>query len=1003
LLFASAHARQSQARHITFFTQKQGLSSYNINKIIKDCNNFIWVATQNGLNRFDGREFVIYNKDLEAKRAILSNDVTSLIYDSAKNIIWAICNNGGINGINTITGSVEYAVRYNNAELKEDWRACATFLQGKIYIGTSAGVDIFNTATRSFEKLDNSLFSFYQLTGKNAVRAISIDHNNNIWCAVMGKGIVIFNPAKRQALKKIPFSQFMHQTGKDFFWPRYSVFSSNNNYWLATRAGLFRMAYDSAYNIINGGLENTPLNAFKGQEIDNLFANTDGELIIPGNTLYKYSCQTKTMSQISPLNATANAWLENATFCFEDNEKNIWFGCRQGLGFINHKPPAFLPTANSSFYNYKLSHLYGVCAVNDTDVLSGTVEGLFLVTRNRKIKQLLAKRLVQNIFRFKDGDIIISGNKSLCIYTNGVIVPIEQKYPEFSQYKTWQFNSRVYINSSTMVIGTENYQGVLVWDFKSHYIINLRQPGDKGQSKASAIASNIINTVFFTKNKQVAILSDYSLTLLNPYTLETRPVRLKYNGEVLNILMDMAETKNNYWVTVYGFGLAKLDKNFNLLKVFKVNDGLSSTSLYKIFNYNDSLLVLTSDFGVSIFNTGAERFLRYFDDDGLQDNTFEEACGDTLNNNIYTGGDNGFVKINPAGITAENHVPELYFTRLLVERANDTRLDTGNLNASKFIIPNDALQSNIYFTGLHYTNAGRVYYEYKIKQIKDEWLKLNTQNFITLVGMQPGTYTLQVKAANEDGVWSPVKELQLVFLPKWYQTWLFKLAIIAVVAGLLYALYRYRIEQILRVDRLRRKLSSDLHDDIGSTLNSVNLFTKMAMMQQNQGEYLPRIKEGVQNAITSVRDIIWIMDKEPETIESIFSRINAFSQPVSAVAGSALQTNIDPAIISYKLHGQEKQNVYLVIKEAINNCIKYAGCKKITLQAKKINKQIVVSIADDGKGIDKEDGAVKITTGGSGNGLKNMQLRCGEIKWKFTLDSAPGKGTCITITGKIKE
>jgi signal transduction histidine kinase len=219
---------------------------------------------------------------------------------------------------------------------------------------------------------------------------------------------------------------------------------------------------------------------------------------------------------------------------------------------------------------------------------------------------------------------------------------------------------------------------------------------------------------------------------------------------------------------------------------------------------------------------------------------------------------------------------------------------------------------------------------------------------------------------------------------------------------LLYALYRYRVRQILKVERIRQKLSSDLHDDIGSTLNSVNLFTKMAMMKENKDEYLPRIKEGVQSAITGVRDIIWILDKEPETIESIFGRISSFSLPLAKAAGCAINTHIHEALAQYTLAAEEKRNVYLVIKEAINNCIKYAGCSNIALSADKQAGQLVITISDDGKGFDSS-GEVKVSEGGGGNGLKNMQLRCAEIKWKLLIQSSPGQGSSICLTGKIKD
>jgi signal transduction histidine kinase len=316
-------------------------------------------------------------------------------------------------------------------------------------------------------------------------------------------------------------------------------------------------------------------------------------------------------------------------------------------------------------------------------------------------------------------------------------------------------------------------------------------------------------------------------------------------------------------------------------------------------------------------------------------------------------------------------------------------------------VPNYITQVTVNFSAINYSAPDKVKFAYRIAEKGNNW-NYTSQNFIQSFRLSPGTYTLQVKAANEDGVWSGTKQLQLIFMPLWYQTWAFDVAVIIAVMMLLYGLYLYRVKQILKVERIRQKLSSDLHDDIGSTLNSVGLFTKMAMMQHSKDEFLPQIKAGVQNAIESIRDIIWILDKEPETIESIFYRINAFCKPMAKAAGCAVLIDIEPQLVQHSLYGQEKQNIYLVIKEAVNNCIKYAACTTITMQVRQQGNQICISIIDDGKGFEMVAGQAEIAEGGSGHGLKNMRLRCAEIKWKLSITSAPGKGTSISLLGKFK-
>ena len=140
--------------------------------------------------------------------------------------------------------------------------------------------------------------------------------------------------------------------------------------------------------------------------------------------------------------------------------------------------------------------------------------------------------------------------------------------------------------------------------------------------------------------------------------------------------------------------------------------------------------------------------------------------------------------------------PVVYFGKINIELSDNKRIDTFDLESKKYFIQNNALQTTVYFSGINFSSFERTVFSYRVTEKSDAWINLSTQNFISLIGQHPGTYHLQIKAANEDGVWSEPKELILIFLPKWYQTWWFYLLIALTVAAILYTLYRYRIAQI---------------------------------------------------------------------------------------------------------------------------------------------------------------------------------------------------------------
>jgi two-component sensor histidine kinase len=311
-------------------------------------------------------------------------------------------------------------------------------------------------------------------------------------------------------------------------------------------------------------------------------------------------------------------------------------------------------------------------------------------------------------------------------------------------------------------------------------------------------------------------------------------------------------------------------------------------------------------------------------------------------------------------------------------------------DTAKISFSNNIMQVRISFHNLIYPYKGRIKYSYKINELHNYWIDLGNTNFVTLPIINPGTYHLQVKVTNEDGVWSEPKELILVFEPKWYQTLWFYLSIALTVAGILYALYRYRITQIKKQHEIRKNIATDLHDDLGSTLNSVKVFTNLAIRGVKQEESLQQVKDNLTEATMSLRDMIWVLDDSLDTVDELITRLKQFALPVAAASNIEAIIKADSDVNSRQLTKEEKRNLFLICKEAINNSIKYAGASQIDVAITATGKKIQIVVADNGKGFNVDE--VK-----KGYGLKNMQYRAGQVKYKVTLASSPGNGTQITI------
>jgi len=205
---------------------------------------------------------------------------------------------------------------------------------------------------------------------------------------------------------------------------------------------------------------------------------------------------------------------------------------------------------------------------------------------------------------------------------------------------------------------------------------------------------------------------------------------------------------------------------------------------------------------------------------------------------------------------------------------------------------------------------------------------------------------------------------------------------------------RKQIAELNRIMELRQKLSADMHDDIGSTLSSISLYTHSLLMQPQedpQRNTLEKIKQNAQNVQESIGDIIWSVNPSMDTMEQVIARMRAFGADMTEHAGIAFQFTAGAEVSTLSLAMAMRKNLYLIYKEAINNAVKYSGASKINASLKEEIGIFTMVVADNGLGFD-------IAAKPSGNGLSNMHRRAEEVGADNNISSIMGKGTTITVT-----
>ena len=197
----------------------------------------------------------------------------------------------------------------------------------------------------------------------------------------------------------------------------------------------------------------------------------------------------------------------------------------------------------------------------------------------------------------------------------------------------------------------------------------------------------------------------------------------------------------------------------------------------------------------------------------------------------------------------------------------------------------------------------------------------------------------------------------------------------------------YRSRQLIRLQDIRNKISADLHDDIGSTLNSISVFSEVAK-QKSSGvvHELDEIGLASRKIIDGMSDIVWTINPENDNFENIIDRMRSLSYNILRAKNIEFTFRADEKLNEQKLSLEDRRNFYLIFKEVLNNMVKYSQATRASIILNTENNFIILSIIDNGIGFDT-------SVASNGNGLNNIRRRAKEMKADLTIESSLGNGT----------
>lgn len=370
---------------------------------------------------------------------------------------------------------------------------------------------------------------------------------------------------------------------------------------------------------------------------------------------------------------------------------------------------------------------------------------------------------------------------------------------------------------------------------------------------------------------------------------------------------------------------------------------------------------------------------------------------------MFFGGVNGFNSFYPEKIKDNKDIPPVYITSFKVFD-KVLKLPKALTSMKKLSLSYSQNFFSFEFVALNYTAPNKNQYAYFLKGFDKAWHIVSAkQRYASYTNLDPGKYVLHVKASNDDGIWNEKGTfINIIITPPFWMTWWFKILVIIIIIGTIVFIYKYRVKQILKIERMRVGIAADLHDEIGSSLGSIVLRSRVLQneesLSEKSKEELKRIYNTSSHIAAVMRDIVWFVNPDFDKLDDMILRMKDTAQ---TLLGGIQYEFISPEeILSTKLSLEFRRNVILSYKEILHNITKHSRAAKAEIKVFINNGVFNLEISDNGVGFDsdlfrKEN---KIKTGS--NGLKNIERRIAALGGEVEVESATGTGTKVII--KVK-
>lgn len=813
----------------------EGLSAVTVNTIYQDSQDFIWIGTQDGLNRYDGYHFKIFKNDQFNSKSISSNDVKCILEDR-NGVLYFGSNGGGLSVFDKYTETfVNLRSGLSNSTLSNNIIRDIIEVDGyELLISTANGVNLFNKASRKFK----------QIPVANTDEEIGFtkmfkDSNGTIWIASEANYIFEYDEKNQKLINYELPAKFVDKDplNKDVSFRRKCIFNFtqiNNNLICGSDGGLLffnlkQKEYTKVFSFDEKNRYNNRVKCFVNRtDTNKLWFGTWGGLVRLNLKDNSYSFEKKSETSITTLSS------DKISCIFKDKQNNLWVGTEENGISIYFNSLNKFPLYNST-NGLSNDFVYSICQLKNGNILIGTEDGLFNLNPNNQLitdwSSILKKHRINtvlSIFEEKNGNIWIGS------YGQGIVVfnPNTKFEKKLLADKNLGGTVMKIIQDKNDVIWVATYKDGL-------YSINPYNYSIRRYTMDQGLSSNNIYCLYENKSDNTLMLGtdgggmcilDFVLSVDKPTVTNYKHIDGK-NSLSSNSVNSIFKDKNNiFWIATSN-GLNKFDRKKNQFIVYTEKDGLPNSYIYDIIPDKNNNLWLPSNFGLTKFNPfdsndGGSAFKNYNTNDGIQAREFNQGASYLCDDGkILVGGIAGLNYFDPLQIKESKITPNSYIYNYS-RQGRSVQTDT-------CILFNKYLELNYkenYFTlelvALDYVSTEKTKFMYYLEGYDKDWSSPTSLRFPSYTELPGGNYTFKVKATNSDGVWNEVPtELRIKVIPPWWKTTWFYITSAILSIALVFAFISYRTRSIKKENKIlenkveeRTKELAEKNRDITSSI-----------------------------------------------------------------------------------------------------------------------------------------------------------------------------------------